>query len=212
MSFAQAFTNQQLDTDGAQMKIEIDFETLHKLETAGATAKVIIMVLEQQHAAKEAERAPKRSGDRKRTAARRERIKSGQQRDNSVTEADPSVTLADSPRARLYREGTAAIMGMGRSERAARALIAGWLKQTHDDEQLVTATILRARDLGVADAAGWINATLKGKTNGTAKRSRSLATAGDDLIARAESFERENDLATDIEPEPSGTFGATTRR
>lgn len=193
------------------MKIEIDFEMLRKLEAAGASAKVLITVIEQQHAAAEAKRAPKREGDKQRSAARRARIKGGQQRDNSVTQADTSVTVEDSPRARLFREGTAALMTLGRTERTARGLIAGWLKQTHDDEQLVTATILRARDMAVSDAAGWITATLRGKANGN-HRGRSLAAAADDLIARAESFERENDLGPIIDAEPCVEGGQATRR
>ncbi|HET7156091.1 MAG TPA: hypothetical protein VFI87_12065, partial [Hyphomicrobiaceae bacterium] len=113
-----------------------------------------------------------------------------------------AATLSDNPRARLFREGSAVLMNLGRTERAARAMIAQWLKETHDDEQLVTATILRAREMSVSDAVGWITATIKGKTNGGRRRNRSLADAADDLIDRAESIEREAGLGPIIDAEP----------
>ena len=73
---------------------------------------------------------------------------------------------------------------LGRTESTSRKLIAGWLKLTHDDDQLVLGTILRARDLAVADAAGWILATLTGKAKSNGSGTRTTTAACDDLIAR----------------------------
>lgn len=189
--------------------MKIDFEKLERLAAAGATATVIIEVLRID----EAKRAPKRGKDAKRMGDKRQRQRATVG-DVAATPSDNQrheATLSDSPRARLFREGTAAIMALGRTERAARTLIAGWLKATHDDDQLVTATILRARDLAVADAAGWITATLKGSSNG-GKRNRSLASAADDLIARAEEAERTIDLGTADYFDAGAEIGQAGRR
>jgi hypothetical protein len=159
--------------------MKIDFDRLEKLAAAGATATVIIEFLRGEQAKGE----PKRERDKVGAKARYERKRAR----TSENERD-DATINDTPRARLYREGSAAIMAMGRTDRAARQLISGWLKLTHDDDQLVLGTILRARDLAVADAAGWILATLRGKAKPNGTAARSLATASNDLIARAEEF------------------------
>lgn len=184
--------------------MKIDFELLHRMEAAGATAKVVIALLEEQYSRGEAKR--KRDKEAKilaRAGLGKRATNSDTKRQNGTVMDDKGrqeATLSDTPRARLFREGTAAIMTLGRTERAARTLIAGWLKQSHDDDQLVLATVLRARDLAVADVAGWVTATLKGKTNGAGKRGNSLAAAADDLIARAEGLESEEDVGSGDEP------------
>lgn len=166
--------------------MKIDFDMLEKMVSAGATGGVVVAYLREQDTRLE----PKRARDRKGAAARRGRHKAT----NGDSETTPSdterqkATMSDTPRARLFREGTAALVSLNRTERAARQLIATWLKITHDDDQLVLATILRARDLAVADVAGWVLATLKGKANGKSGRNKSLSSAGDDLIARAAGF------------------------
>jgi hypothetical protein len=81
------------------------------------------------------------------------------------------ATVDDTPRARLFREAKPALLALGIAPSRAGALIVQWLKITHDDEQLVLATILRAQDLSVAEAPSWILATLKGRTNGKASHS-----------------------------------------
>lgn len=170
---------------GISSAMKIDFDMLDKMVAAGASGAVVVAYLREQDARK----AGKRAADKTRIAGKRT-AKRATRRDNLPTPSDNArqvATLSDTPRARLFREGTEALIVLGRAERAARGLIAGWLKLTHDDDQLVLATILRARDLAVADAAGWILATLKGGMNGKSpRRTKSLADAADDLIARAE--------------------------
>ena len=153
--------------------MKIDFELLKKLAAAGAPAQAIILMLEDQYSRGEAKRKHDkeakiiaRAGLSK-TATQRDTVRQNRTVRDDKTRQD--ATIDDTPRARLFREGSAALMTMGRTERAARGLIAGWLKLTNDDDQLVTATILRAQGMAVADAAGWITASLKGKTNGNAK-------------------------------------------
>ena len=75
------------------------------------------------------------------------------------------ASVEDTPRARLFREAKPALLTLGIANSRAGALIIAWLKLTHDDDQLVLATILRAQSLAVADAPSWILATLKGKCN-----------------------------------------------
>lgn len=144
--------------------MKIDFDMLDKMVAAGATGAVVVAFLREI----EARKAPKRVADKTRMAGKRT-AKRATARDKHATPSDIArhdATLSDTPRARLFREGTAALMTLGRTEQASRGLIAGWLKQTGDDEQLVTATILRAQSMAVADAAGWITASLKSKAPG----------------------------------------------
>lgn len=163
--------------------MKIDLRLIEEMVNAGASGAVILAYLR----AHDAKSQPRKAADRVRKGAEKKRKPADTERD--------AATLNDTPRARLFREGTAALIALGRTERAARSLIAQWLKLTHDDDQLVLATVLRARDLAVADVAGWVLATLnKGKSNGQSTGRKSLASAADDLIARAESFEREADF------------------
>ncbi len=166
------------------MKIDLDMDVLRALAANGAPLCAVMAVIEVAAAKADAHRSKDKS--RKSTERRGKSRKiadiDGQMRTNV------DATVGDSPRARLYREGKAALIVLGRTERAAGGLIGGWLKQTHDDDQLVLATILRARDLSVADVAGWVTATLNSKTGGQNGKSnggrKSLAAAADDLIAR----------------------------
>lgn len=83
------------------------------------------------------------------------------------------AALEDTPRARLFREAKPALLALGISMSRAGALIIQWLKLTHDDDQLVLATILKAQDLAVMDAPSWILATLQGRCkNGKAQASK----------------------------------------
>lgn len=191
--------------------MKIDFDMLKKLADAGATAHVVIAMLEEQHARGHAKRAKDKTAAANRRATKRDAKRQPATPSDSARQA---ATLDDTPRARLFREGTPALMTLGRTDRAARSLIGGWLKQTHDDDQLVLATILRARDLAVADAAGWITATLKGNANGkTARPNRpSLADAANDLVARAEQFDGKGDVGQGDYIDGSLEEGAGPRR
>lgn len=145
--------------------MKIDFDMLEKLEAAGASAKVVITMLRTQFDAEEAKKIVKRPKDAKRKRERLKATKDG----NMATESDPQrleATVSDLPRARLFREGKPALLSLNIAPSRAGALIVEWLKLTHDDEQLVLATILKAQSLAVAEAPSWILTTLKGRTNG----------------------------------------------
>lgn len=173
--------------------MKIDFEMLKIAAARGANADVIIGMLEEMHARGEVKRKRDREAkaiSRAGVGPRQQATKSDKRRHERSMEDDTKrqeATLSDSPRARLFREGTAALMTLGRTERAARGLIAGWLKATHDDEQLVSATILKAQSLAVADYAGWITAQLKART-GNGQRNPTME-AFDRLIAGTEDSE-----------------------
>jgi hypothetical protein len=136
-------------------------------------------MLRQQHEADEAKKVKKRPRDK---AAARER-RAATPRRHRATASDSErhkATLDDSPRARLFRECVPALIALNIAESRARSLLASWLKLTHDDDQLVTAAVLRARDEQVVDAPGWILATLKqrmGNGNGTGAH-RAAAASG----------------------------------
>lgn len=172
--------------------MKIDFEMLERMEAAGAPAKAIIAYLRTHFEREEAKKIVKRPKDAKRKRERLAATKGG----NVATASDRErleATASDAPRARLFREGSAALGALNIKESRARSLIASWLKMTHDDEQLVTATILKARDLGAADAPGWILAALQQATsthngqrpnnNGTPSAPRSGATGQDAILA-----------------------------
>ncbi len=170
--------------------MKIDLDLIEKMVAAGASGSVVLAYLRDL----DAKAAPVRAKDKVRKRTERKRTNVDIPRTSADTDRQ-EATLTDTPRARLFREGSAVLMTMGRTERAARGMIAGWLKLTNDDDQLVTATILRAQGMAVADAAGWITASLKGKTNAaTGKRSNS--DVADDLIARA----TEKDRTLDLDP------------
>lgn len=169
-------------------KMKIDFEQLDLLVANETPAKAIVELLKADYAKGEAKRKhDKEAKIIARSGLGKPATKRDTERQNGPVVDDKTrqdATIDDTPRARLFREGSAALITLGRSERAARGLIAGWLKATHDDDQLVLATVLRARDLAVADVAGWVTATLKGKS-GNATRNATM-DAFDNLIARAE--------------------------
>lgn len=177
--------------------MKIDFAMLETVIAAGATAGVVLALLKEQFRRDEL----RRQINREKRAAGKNGVekKPKTPRVSSKTPRNDNATLDDSPRARLFREGTAALLTLGKTERGARGVIAGWLKQTHDDDQLVLATILRAQGMAVADAAGWITATLRGKCkNGNGN---STMDAFDDLLARATGGEVEGDpVIIDVTP------------
>src|SRR6266550_5154401 len=148
--------------------MKIDLEMLEAMVTAGATGSMILAMV-RMHCEREETRL---KAKRPKETARKQRTRAGQKRtqaDNhgTATETDrQEQTVTDTPRARLFREAKPALLTMKIADSRAGALIVGWLKMTHDDDQLVLATILRAQSLAVADAPGWILASLKGKTNG----------------------------------------------
>ena len=164
--------------------MKIDFDALEKLAASGASATVLIAYLRLQ----DEKRAPRRARDRRRKAGGKQvetSRKRGELRGNA---GGNEATLEDTPRARLFREGVPALIALGKSDDMARRLLGSWLKTTHDDDQLVLATVLRARDLAVADAAGWVIATLKGKMhgNGTGYYRRGAHEAALELLSRSE--------------------------
>jgi DNA-directed RNA polymerase beta subunit len=198
MPFAQTFTNRQVESRKQRKMISVSI-----LRAAGLTDEQIVRVIETEQKERQLAR---REQNRKSQQNHRSRQQiSADRADNADTKQRAAnerrqATVEDTPRARLFREGSAALLALGRTDRAARQLIGAWLKRTHDDDQLVLATILRARDLAVADAAGWVTATLKSKVKGNGERNPTMA-AFDDLIARAEGSEVPRDTGiVDITP------------
>ena len=176
--------------------MKIDFEILDTMEAAGAPAKAIIAYLRTQFERDEAKKAKKRPKDKERKRVRRAATRGGQRatRGGHVEDSERhAATLSDTPRARLFREGAAALLTMNISEDRGNKLMGQWLKLTNNDDQLVTATILRARDLAVPNPIGWILATLRGKQNGERGNSP-IGQAFDRLIAESESRECEADF------------------
>ena len=175
--------------------MKIDLAVLRAIEKSGGSAAAVIAVLELQIERGDAKRKRDREAkiiSRAGIGPRQQATESDKKRHERTMEDDTKrqeATLSDTARARLFREGSAALMTLGRTERAARGLIAGWLKSTHDDEQLVLATIMKAQSLAVADYAGWITSNLNKRT-GNGQRSSIMATA-DDLITRAKELELE---------------------
>lgn len=164
--------------------MKIDFDLLDKMVAAGATGGVIVEFLKVENARRE----PKREKDRKRIGAKRSDTK--RQRATPSDNERHEATLSDSPRARLFRECKGALLTLGISDSRAGALLTQWLKLTKDDDQLVTAVILKAQALAVVDAPGWILATLREKTNGrTAKQHP--ADLANDLAGEARELERQ---------------------
>ncbi len=160
-------TEEKIESEKAKMKI--DFDMLNSLEAAGATAKVIITMLRRQFEAEEARKVVKRPKDAKRKRERLRATKGG----NVATASDQArleATVSDTPRARLFREAKPALLTLGVADSRAGALIVQWLKLTNDDDQLVLATIKKAQTLAVADAPGYILATLKGKISAPQRR------------------------------------------
>lgn len=167
--------------------MKLDIEMLEKMVAAGASGAAILAMIKhthEQYEAKRAKRRPMEANSKRKARNERERTRGGQEVDVDGTAAETEATLADTPRARLFREGKGALLTLNIPQSRAGALIGQWLKVTRDDDQLVLATILKAQSLAVADAPGWILATLKGKlnersgairTNSGADQSRSTA-------------------------------------
>jgi len=111
--------------------------------------------------------------------------------------SEPSVrptVVGENDRARLFREGKTLLASFGVAERRTGALIGQWLKLGADPEGLLAA-ITFARDQNVAEPVAYISTLVHGKFNG--KRPKTLAEACDDLIARAENFDRQKGLIRD---------------
>lgn len=163
------------------MKINLDM--IAKMVEAGATGSVILAFLREH----EALYAPRKAKDRQRKSAEYARRSAEKVRKSAdVARATSEATVTDTPRARLFREGKPALLTLGISNSRAGALITEWLKLSHDDDQLVIATILKAQELAVADAPGWILATLRGKTNGQRSQGNDRQSSGGDFFAGLE--------------------------
>lgn len=169
--------------------MKIDLDLIEKMVAAGASGSVVLAYLRDL----DQKQAPKRAKERTRKNAENARKRPGKEAEKQ------RQTVDDSPRARLFREGSGILAALGRTDRGSRGLLSQWLKLTNDDAQLVMATLQRARDLGVADVAGWVLTTLNGKVKNGAGH-RSLAAAGDDLIARLGGGEREGGPVIEHEP------------
>jgi hypothetical protein len=168
VSFAQTFTKRQINTIGQKIAhMKINMPLIEKMVEAGASGAVVLAYLQMLHVKHE----PRKAADRVRKRA--EKVRKPTERDRQ------EATLIDTPRARMFREAKGALLTMNISATRAGALIVEWLKLTHDDEQLVLASILKAQSLAVAEAPSWILATLREKTNGQ----RGSRTLQDDKLS-----------------------------
>lgn len=168
----------------------IDMEMIEAIVAAGATGAVVLAFLKlSQHRTQRAQPAKTTEAEHE-TKPKLPRVRRPKV-DTAVVAANAAQTVDDTPRARLFREGSTNLVALGVAERTARQLIGKWLKTTNDDCQLVTATINRALELQVSDATAWILASLKGKTRGqvNGRHRNSTMEAFGDLISGIEGDE-----------------------
>ena len=101
------------------------------------------------------------------------------------SEPDGSAdVVGEDPKARLFRLGKTILVSFGIAEKRTGSLIGQWLKAKNDPAGLLAA-IQFARNQNVAEPVAYVSAIVsgKGKQNGGFG---ALASAADDLIARAE--------------------------
>lgn len=107
--------------------------------------------------------------------------------------------VGEDPKARLFRLGKTVLVSFGVVEKRTGSLIGQWLKAKNDPAGLLAA-IQFARDQNVAEPVAYISTLVSGKGNKNGQFG-ALATAADDLIARAEKRELENAAFTiDVTP------------
>lgn len=123
---------------------------------------------------------------------------------------------ADAPRdvrADLFGKGLQTLAKItGKTPDSCRSLVGKWLKSVSDEAIHVLGAIEDAERNRVADPVAWINSSLNSHGVSNGKRGHSLAAAGADLIARAESFERETGLVAGVDAKPGGPAGHAARR
>ena len=180
------------------------------LVAAGATAEMIAAAIKADLALEEAKLAAKRAKNAQRMRTVRERARTAAHSDAQTrTAADPPnvpphppkytpqgsapserpTVVGEDPRATLFREGKTLLASFGVAEKRTGALLGQWLKQRDDPEGLLAA-IRFARDQNVAEPVAYVSTVFHGNAHG--KRPPTLASAADDLITRAENFERES--------------------
>lgn len=156
------------------------------MEAAGASAKVILEMVAPHLEVLEARNAKRRKKDKERKRlVRADSKRTVKDTTRTGTESQrQEATVADSPRARLFREGKGALLTLNITQSRAGALITEWLKLTHDDDQLVMATIMKAQELAVNDAPGWILATLRSKVKPNGKAPNPVTEAANRAVER----------------------------
>lgn len=184
---------------------------LEQIVSEGASGSIILTMWK----AHEAKRDMRRTADRERKDAEKSGKPRKRAEKRTKVHADPiadrdAATLADTPRARLFREAKPALLTLGLSDSRAGALVVQWLKLTNDDDQLVLATILKAQSDCVAEAPGWILATLRGKLNERSRngigadQSRTTAIVAGVAEAANRRFGSRGQPGVPIEAEPAG--------
>ena len=195
--------------------MKIDFDMLKIAAEGGVSAHGIIAMVKEQYDRGEKKRKRDKEGvilRRANLGPRQQATKGDTERHERTMNDDKGrreATLDDSPRARLFREGSDAMASLGRTGRGARAAIAAWLKATNDDAQLVLATILKARELSVSDPAGWITATLnaKVKSNGSHKPTPQQSAIQEAITEMRSKLSSRQNQPPDVSVPQSGLFG-----
>lgn len=98
----------------------------------------------------------------------------------TCAEADASGAAAPiyaDSRHELWGEGVSILVALGLAQRAARAQIGRWLRDTQDDAQKVLGAIQRARDHRVIEPIAWITRALTSQGKPHVAENRSLVAA-----------------------------------
>lgn len=164
--------------------MKIDMQLIRDLVAANAPASAVLAYLERV----EKISAPRRQRKTAQRQAQRKRHASATiatHGDNVATSGD----MVETPRAKLFREGKAALLTLNISKARAGGLITEWLSLTKENEVLILDTIKLAQKLAVSDAPSWILSQLRGK-NGPNRR-QSVSELAFDLADEARELERQ---------------------
>lgn len=114
------------------------------------------------------------------------------------TEKKDAAVAARDPRTVLFSDGVEALKGLtGKHDAACRAFIGKCLKQAEDDATVVFGAIQEAQRLRVADAGGWIMASLR----------PSAPASGKPLTEFQRKQVETNDVRSDLRNLADGGFG-----
>lgn len=94
----------------------------------------------------------------------------------SAVPAQPPAPVYTDSKHELWGEGVPILISLGLPEARARSMIGSWLKQWHDDAQLVLGAIQRARDQRVVEPIAWITRAIPSKQESNHARRREKPT------------------------------------
>jgi hypothetical protein len=164
---------------------------VEELMTAGCMPKVAARVVTQAFVAGMAAAPSRDPAAEKRRAWDREYRRRRDAKRKSGGSGGDRVELAATQW--LWTEGQGLLRQLGASEKQARVNIGRWMKAGHDPAA-IKQLVVEVHQKGIGDPVPWVTKALgnaKGRPNGAGHRT--TAAAADDLIARAEEFERTRD-------------------